>query len=86
MAAIATAARCPYCSAQMQLVISERYHTCLRCPTTLGMLVYVPIGDAPPHPMHGTRIAAKPVYSQPPKPRPAARRSVRRRQPQGARR
>lgn len=86
MAAIATAARCPYCTAPMHLVVSERYHTCLRCPTTLGIWIYVPVGDAPPHPMHGARINARPVHSQPHKPRPAARRPVRRRQPQGARR
>lgn len=76
---------CPYCRLPMKAVVSGRYWHCVAC-ASLGTPVYVPIGDAPPHPLHGARIAAQPVTTNPPQPRPAASRPARRQHPQGARR
>jgi len=85
MTVLAAPQCCPNCSTPMQLVVSERYRHCAVCARSPnGVLVYVPVGDAPPHPMHGARFEAMPVPTEPPKPRPAARRPVRRRQRKGA--
>ena len=50
--------RCPHCDAPMTRVVSGRYDVCQVCPRVRGVHVYVPVGDAPPHRLNGTRVGA----------------------------
>lgn len=61
---------CPRCRAPLTLTVSGNYLTCLACPApdrrgTPGVLVYIPAGDGPPHPMDGRRATPRMVEAEP---------------------
>ena len=47
---------CPRCAALMTRTVSGRYDVCQVCPRVRGIHTYVPVDDAPPHWMDGTRV------------------------------
>lgn len=47
---------CPRCASLMTRTVSGRYDVCQTCPKVRGIHTYVPVDDAPPHWMDGTRV------------------------------